>query len=297
MMPTFLIIGAARSGTTSLYRYLKQHPQVYLSPIKETEFFAFEGDKTPLIGPGFNLRAPAITDLVDYISLFEDVQNEIAIGEASPVYLYSPKAVRRVFHYLPHVKIIAILRNPVDRAYSQFVQNVRDEIEPLTTFEEAIAAEEPRIKKGWYWGYHYIAAGFYFHQLQRYFSRFTRNQIKTYLYEDLKRAPIVLLDDAFTYLGVDNRFEPDLSKRYNVSGFPRSRLIHRFLTKSGWAKDTLKSLLPEHIAKQVKNAITDHNLEKRQIKEETRYRLVSIYNQDILKLEKLIDRDLSAWLK
>lgn len=297
MMPNFLIIGAAKSGTISLYRYLEQHPQVYLSPVKETEFFAFEGNAVEFLGPGFNLRTPAITDLEDYVALFEGVGNEIALGEASPVYLYSPKAVGRIAHYIPYAKMIAILRNPVDRAYSQFVHNIRDGIEPLDDFDKAIGAENGRVRDRWFWGYHYVRAGFYFDQLERYFSRFSRSQVRIYLFEDFVRDPLTLVHDLFRYLEVDDVFRPDLSVKYNVSGFPRSPLLHRLLTKPSRTKNMLKAALPEEMCRQVKHVIRNRNLAKRQISQETRVRLIETYRNDVSKLEALIQRDLSAWLQ
>src|SRR3954452_17434204 len=121
-MPNFLIVGAAKSGTTSLYYYLKQHPQVFVSPVKEPKFFAYEGEKVVYRGPGdAENNRRLVNNLADYRALFGGANGAKAIGEASPVYLYSPKACERIRHYLPDAKLFVILRDPAERAYPSFL--------------------------------------------------------------------------------------------------------------------------------------------------------------------------------
>ncbi len=114
IMPTFLVIGAARSGTTALYTYLKQHPMVFMSSVKETNFYAFEGEKLECRGPGADYINNSITNLANYRELFAMASNEMARGEVSPLYLYSEKAPKRVRKHIPDVQLIAILRNPIE---------------------------------------------------------------------------------------------------------------------------------------------------------------------------------------
>ena len=151
-MPNFLIIGAVKAGTTSLHDWLSQHPQIYMSSIKELNFFAFEGDNLEVFKGKFNKEylAGFETTLQGYRKHFQGVTNEIAIGESSPTYLYHPKAPERIQHYIPDVKLIAILRNPVERAYSNYLHTIRDSIEPFTDFAQALEEEESRIQDGWW---------------------------------------------------------------------------------------------------------------------------------------------------
>lgn len=132
-LPNFLVIGAHKAGTTALYNYLKQHPQVYMSPAKEPRFFALEGKNLKFLGPkkdpGNRCR---FTTLEAYRELFQGVSSEVAIGEASTLYLYSQEAPKRIQHYIPDAKLIAILRNPIKRAYSNFVHAMQDDREVLT---------------------------------------------------------------------------------------------------------------------------------------------------------------------
>jgi len=296
--PNFLIVGAAKAGTTSLYYYLRQHPQIYMSPAKEPSFFAFEGEKLdfPAGTISKDFLAQLKTDIESYCELFKGVSREIAIGEASAIYLYNPKAPERIKHYIPTVKLIAILRNPVERAYSDFLHHIREGNEPLMDFAQAIQEEEARIRNNWGWGFHYVQKGFYFTQLRRYFEKFNQNQIKVYLYEDLEDNPIAVLQDIFHFLGVDETFIPDTSLRYNVTGIPRSRLLHRFLIKPNFIKAPFKPLFPEKLRKRMVMYLKNRNLVKPPLPPRVRNWLIRLYRDDILRLQDLIQRDLSQWL-
>src|SRR5688572_7713518 len=128
VMPNFLIIGAAKAGTTSLYSYLNQHPQIFMSPVKEPNFFALEGEKLNFRGPGDAqvINRYSITQLESYRAHFKGITQETCIGEASTLYLDHPKAVERIQHYTPKARLITILRDPVERAFSNFLHAVRD---------------------------------------------------------------------------------------------------------------------------------------------------------------------------
>jgi hypothetical protein len=296
-MPNFLVIGAARSGTTALYRYLRQHPQIYTSSIKEPRFFAYEGDEMPQGGPG---RQRIITDLAAYRALFEGVSDEKAIGEMSPLYLYSRVAPQRIKQHIPDVKLIAVLRNPVERAYSHFLLNVRNDREPIGDFGQALLEEETRIRDGWRANWHYKARGFYYTQLRRYFELFEKEQIRVYLYQDLSADPLGLLRDLFTFLGIDEGFVPDLSFRPNVSGIPRSRALRVVFDKLGATGVFLDPLLPKGLRRNlvvVFNQLKGRNLVKPPLASNVRRQLTQAYREDILALQGLIGRDLSTWLE
>ncbi len=295
-LPNFIIIGAAKSGTTALYHYLKQHPQIYLSPIKETEFFAFEGEELNFYGPG-DLPRATITNFADYQAQFQGVTDEIAIGEASPVYIYSSKAPERIKNYLPDVKLIAILREPVERAYSQYLMFIRDQRETLMDFAQAVKQEETRQQKGWAWGWRYLELGFYYTQLKRYFDIFERQQIKVYLYDDLRDNPLKVIEDICGFLNVDTNFSPDMSFKPNISGVPDNKLLHDFLRKPNAVKDLLKPLLPAKLRKSMRLNLQNSNLSKPKLEPEVKEQLSPLFRKDILQLQDLIHRDLSGWLK
>lgn len=293
IMPNFLIIGAAKAGTTALHEYLQQHPQIYLTPTKETNFFAFEGEEINFQGPGDQaLKDFSITDLTTYQKQFTGVTDELAIGEACPSYLYLPQAATKIKNYLPNVRLIVMLRNPIDRAYANFLHIVRDDREPHQDFALALQDEAKRIANNWEWFWHYIQIGFYGKQLQRYYEMFSPSQIKVYLYEDLKENAIALFQDIFGFLEVNDSFIPDMALRPNKSGMPKNKLLHQILTKPNPLKTFLKPLFPA----QIRQKIQHQNLNTPQIALEVRQQLLDLYHSDILLCQELIQRDLSAWL-
>lgn len=306
-LPNFLVIGAIKGGTTSLYHYLKQHPQIYLSPIKEARFFAVEFDQP--MDTGFNRFAP-VKDLESYCALFEQVTDEKAIGEVSPQYLCSPVAAANIKAHIPDAKLIAVLRNPVDRAYSSFMHHVRDGAEPLTNFADALAAEPDRIQQQYGPLWHYKQAGFYYEQLQRYYACFDSSQIKIYLYEDLRHNLPGVLQEIFQFLEVDPNFMPDTRTKHNVSGVPQNAYLHQTLSKRNPAYRALRSTL--NYLPQLKSSVKEsavlkayqrwvdqiktQNLVKPVLSDELRVKLTQAYRTDILQVQDLIHRDLSHWL-
>src|SRR5919202_6537946 len=236
-MPNFFIIGAMKSGTTALYYYLEQHPEIYMSPVKEPNFFCSQERKN---------GADAVTDIRTYQHLFRGVSDEKAIGEASHSYLYDPRAVAEIRRYLPQATLIAILRNPVDRAYSHFLHMVRSGTEPLDDFAQALREEEAGINKERTFQ-DYIGRGLYYNQLKRYFETFPREQVRVYLYEDLSGAPITTAQDAFRFLKVDDSFVPDVSLRRNVSGYPKYKTLDGLLTRQSRIKHAAKIYLPARL--------------------------------------------------
>ncbi len=190
-MPNFFIIGAMKSGTTTVYEWLKQHPQIYMSPRKEPNFFSSEGEEY-ITRPGGRKDSeyPMIKDIEDYCALFKDVSNESAIGEATVGYLFNPRTPERLKQCVPDARLIAILRDPVDRAFSHYRMMIRLGDEPESDFVEAFHMEENRIRNQWDpFTWSYKSVGFYYVQLKRYFDLFERSQVQVYLYEDLESKP------------------------------------------------------------------------------------------------------------
>ena len=285
--PNFLIIGTAKAGTTSLYKYLKQHPQVYMSPNKEPNFFMQEGDSYD--NTSGSQKHQLIADIETYYSLFQGLSNEIAIGEASTQYLFSHKAPICIQKYLPDVKLIAVLRNPVDRAYSGFLHNVGQIPEPVTSFSKAL---QNRKSKGEDIIGNSIQMGFYFEQLQRYFDLFDRQQIRVYLYEDFQRNPMSLLKNIFQFLEVDDTFLPDISAKQHISRVYKNKVLY-LLSKTNLVKSSIKLLMPQQLFHSLKNK----NLARPQkLTLQIRKQLLEEYRSDIIKLQDLLQQDLSIWL-
>ncbi|WP_228060787.1 MULTISPECIES: sulfotransferase family protein [unclassified Coleofasciculus] len=300
-MPNFLIIGAAKAGTTALYRYLKQHPQIYMSSLKETQFFVFLEEENL----NFNANEPflrkyqQIKDIESYRNLFKKASQEIAIGEVSPWYIYLPNIPSKIKHYILDVKLIAMLRDPVERAYSNFLHSVRDDLEPINVdFVQAMELESKRILKNWSPRFHYKQKGFYYVQMKRYFDLFEPEQIRVYIYEDFKKKQISVLQDIYKFLGVDDKFVPDNSTKYNDSRIPISRVYNKIMLRANPADSILGSIIPPSLRNKIKNKLININLsdQKPYLPVVVRRKFVEEYREDILKLQDLIQMDLSHWL-
>jgi len=293
--PNFIIIGAMKAATTSLYTYLKQHPDVFMTHIKEPMFFNnFETENNYIIK---GRKGSKISTLKEYYGLFDNPENEIALGEASPAYIYNRNCATLIKKHFPEVKIIAILRQPVKRAYSNYLHAKRADREPINSFIGAINSEEGRIEKNWSTLYHYKEKGFYFRQLSRYFKEFKKEQIKVILFEDIIDDPQKITKEVFEFLRVDSSFTPDTSKKANVAGKPKgvAGWIVMKLRKNNLIPNIeFSKYLPEFIVSYILKTIYSKpdKIDNKTIKSLTN----KYYKEDIKQLEKLIKRDLSNWL-
>lgn len=226
-LPNFFIIGTARSGTTSVYNWLRDHPDVFMPDQKETHFFA--GLKPTFADPFDNeFNEMIVTDAAQYEALFRPGAHHRLRGEASPYYLYFGDASAPAIHdAVPEGKLIVLLREPVDRAFSNFRLLMRDAKE-TATFEGALALEDQRIASGWSPTYALRSVGCYATQLQSYFDCFPKRQIGVWLYEDLAERPRDVFQQICEFLDIDSTFMPSLAI-HNRGWIPRSRVLHRMV--------------------------------------------------------------------
>jgi len=294
-LPNFLIAGAAKSGTTALYHYLKQHPDVFMSGIKEPCFISshFYDFSHPSNRPGRVI----VRDPEEYCRLFAGAAGERAVGEASVDNLYyHEKSIGLIKNYLGDPKIIIILRNPVDRAYSAYTHLLRDGRETLA-FEEALDAEEERIREGWRFIWHYRAAGLYYEQVKAFKDNFT--EVKVFLFEDLISDSRAVVEEAFAFLGVDGSFSPDTGSRYNVSSVPRVKLLTDFFAKPTLFRNAIrsvgKSIIGEDNWIKLRERARSKLLVRAEMEPATRRRLEEAFREDVLRLQSLIGRDLRHW--
>jgi hypothetical protein len=292
-LPNFIVIGAFKSGTTSFYHYLNEHPDVYMSPVKETNFFAHEDTiqamtiwETPIENRAFPVRVRR-----EYNALFDGVAGEKAIGEVSPIYMISAVAPERILEEIPLVRLIAILRNPSDRAYSAYLMHARAgrENRPL----EQVFAEPLRERV--------VHSGFYFQQLNRYFDLFPSDHIKIILYDDFIADQLSVLQDTYRFIGVDETYIPALDVKYNVGGVLKSR-VFRSLTRILRALPFIRSSsnitsgLPQPILR-LRTKMRSWMLKRAPgLPRDIHMRLIDVYREDIVDLQKLIKRDLTHWL-
>lgn len=285
-LPNFLIIGANKAGTTSLYRYLGEHPEVYMSPAKEPGFFAFDVGQQP--GEGDHAIGGS---LETYLGLFDGVRDETAIGEASTRYLATATAPARIRATVPDMRLIAVLRNPVERAFSAYSTRVFEGTEHAT-FAEAVADDLDRRARGEGSQRFYVALGFYGAQLARYLEHFDRERLRVYLYEDLVADPASMLSDVYAFLEVDPTFAPDTTARYNrTRHHPRSMALARMSVPRP-AMTLARTVVPVRLRAALRRKLS----RVPELPDDVRRLLVDVYRDDVLLTQDLIDRDLSRWL-
>ena len=304
-LPNFILFGAPKAGTTSLHKALDQHPEVWMSQQKEPVFFGNsnfqrESKTANSTDPtGDKFRQGMVNDAASYLALFDGVTDEKAIGEASITYLRSFIACRRLHNLLPDVKLVAVLRQPADRAHSNYWYLVRDGFEPAPTFEAALADEARRIEAGWNHMTHHKAWGFYGEQLAHYYQYFPRENIKIFLYEDWRNDPQKTLRELFEFVGVAADFEPTIP-RANRTLIPRNRALSDWVRALHPMKGNSRvrpPLLRRALFGAARRVNARYNLAVAPaINPETRARLTAEFRPDILKLQELLERDLSHWL-
>jgi len=296
--PNFFVIGAGKSGTTSLYYYLQQHPQIFMSPQKEPKFFALAAREITFRGPGDQrvIKESTATEAA-YLALFREAGNEPILGEASTIYLSASGTAECMARYVPRARLVAILRHPADRAFSAYLHLRRDGYERLESFQEALDAEPERIRAGYYDHWHLRSRGYYGKYLKSYYECFPRENIRVFLFEDLVTDPRGLLASIFRFLQIDDSFEPDISAWHNQSGIPRNQTMQNFLTKQHPLKEWLKRLIPEQFGHKLISGLQPRLVSRPKLSPEIRARLIDDFRDDILLLQDLIQRDLSAWLE
>ena len=213
------------------------------------------------------------------------------------MYLYSEKAPERIHYHLPDVKLIAILRNPIEQAFSHFLYAKRQMLEPLDDFTDALRSEGERKRNDWQPLFQYSQFPKYHQQLKRYYEVFSETQIKVYSYEEFEEYPQSVLSDLYSFIGVDKDFVPDLSYRPNVGGVPKSRFLQDIIMKPYQVTRLVGRLIPGAIKRRIRDAVSDHNLEKPPFPEVAKSHLRKALREEILKLQVLLNRDLSDWLQ
>jgi hypothetical protein len=279
-------VGVAKAGTTALYHYLGEHPDVYMSPVKE---------------PGYFATGYGVETWEEYLALFAGAGGAAAIGEATPRYFHDPDAPGRIAEALPGVRIVVLLRQPVERALSHYVMLANNSAairpEPFADFFRRHLHDVDRWHEGDL-GARGLAMGFYAGSLARWLDRFGRDRVAVYLDDDLRRDPQATMAGLYAFLGVDPAFRPDLGKRYNVGqGLPRSGGVQRLVYHASGLKRLAQRVLPDGVREAARRALLRLNQgQKPALTPEERRTFTAVYREDIRRVEQLIGRDLSAWL-
>ncbi|MBE9177527.1 sulfotransferase [Oculatella sp. LEGE 06141] len=293
-LPTFLVIGVEKAGTTSIYHYLKQHPEIYMSPIKETNFLERDWEQ---VDAATRARKKDRIDTVEkYSQLFADVTHERAIGEVSPNYLFHhASSIDRIQRYVPNAKLVAILRHPAERAYSDYLMHLRDGIRPEVSLTEQLKTRSNSSFT--------LRKGFYYHPLTQFIDRFGRDRLHVILYDDFCHSPATVMQDLYRFLGVDATFLPDMSQRSQVAKVPKSQTVNLLLRNQNPVRSLvaagLKTVLPLPLRQHIRSTLINWNSASKDqapFPAEERQQLIELYRDDILSLQDLLQRDLSTWL-
>lgn len=290
-MPNFLIVGAAKAGTTSLYEYLRQHPEIFMPEWKELSFFI--GDP---FAPLHRVKKPHY-----YYQVFADTQSYKAVGEASTSYLFDEVAPHIIQEKLGLIQIIIILRDPVAMSYSLYNHQVRKEGETIADFASALAAENQRRHSskfrercyGWHANYYYYHRGLYHEQVKRYLDTFGKERVKILLFDELAEDPVRVVQDVYRFLSVDDSFVPAIKVHNPAGGIIN---IPKFWKDTGLLLKTFQFVFSKNLVKKIPHLF--RNLGRKPpvpINSQTAQRLRANFKNDICRLEGLIDKDLSAW--
>ena len=314
MEPNFFIAGAPKCGTTSFYHHLDQHPKIYMSPIKEPSYFAselrienFSEELQPqlrresetlreyLRGPMTSKRfGGPVAEWEDYLLLFRNVRDEKAIGEASVSYLWSQTAARNIAARIPDAKIILVLRNPVDRAFSQYLQAVSSGLMRCSFRDQCAVAMKSRSSKFGVLN-PFLEFGAYSEQVKRFLDVFPRKNVLTHIYEEMRGNPAESMAETFRFLGVNPEPAPDPSRRFMEPRVPRMIAAADILKKHGiWQQAA--GLIPEFLRPALRRVV-HRPRDSVKVAPEDRAWLQNYYREDILKLEHLLKRDLHSWLE
>jgi len=300
VIPNFIIGGPPKCASTSLNFYLKQHPEIFMSPEKETRFFSLDYNK----GIDFYLK-----------TYFSGVTNEKMVGETTPTYFLLPFVAERIKQFNPAMKMIFCLRNPVDRAYSGWSMRMNNGTEHLSfkeAFDENIKqrktvdfvgetgaaqwlADQKRSNRKEDTGLRtYIEGSMYAYNLQNYYQHFDKSQVKVIFLDALKNNLDATLKDIFTFLGVDPEFKVQNTEQKNTYKKSKFKFLEPVLGKNKSFSKMLSTVMPKSFKKKILNTMYVEGSKDRVSPEDKIY-AYQFFKEEITDLEKLLNKDLSSW--
>lgn len=276
ILPTFFICGAKKSGTTALYKHLDEHPEVCMSEPKETNFFYEHYEK------GWEWLAAHL----------QNCDGKSAVGEASTMTMVAEKAPLRIAERLPEAKLIFVLRNPIERAYSQYHYYLYtgNAVTPAS-FHEIIRDERSALRS------EMIHLGLYDEQLARFDEHFAPSQMKIILHEDLRKRTLEVVQEVYQFIGIDPAYAPSVDERHNVTQYPDSISAYYWIRQCWqpfrWTVDAWFPQTANTLRRTVRSAL--FSKEKPTMLPEDRAYLRDVYAEPNARLQARIGRDLSHW--
>jgi sulfotransferase family protein len=296
-LPNLVVVGAPKCGTTSLYHYLKQHPEVYLPARKELHYFTREQLARDTAGPGDRAVLQHLcADRAAYEAEFAGARQEKILGDISPSYFDFAEVAPAMRQELGEARVVILLRDPIAKAFSQYMHLVRDGREPLGFFD-ALEAEPERTRQGWSMIWRYAASSRYAERVRRYLDAFGPARVRIYLFEEFIAEPQTMLGDLWRFLGIDDSVRPDTSRTFNASSRPRSRALASLVSKRSPVAALARALVPAGVRSRVTEAIRGLNAGKKgQVDERSRARLREYFAADVAETEAILGRP-TGWLR
>ena len=304
--PNFFLIGAPKCGTTAVAKALAAHPEIFISEPKEPEYFVYARGNPYGFDPKSN-----ISNLADYMALFDGVRDKKVVGEASPLYMYAPYIASEIIAFNPDAKIMVILSNPVERAYSHYLfwyqYEKRAPVSPNDFREKFFTGafnSKIVLGDGDYIPMEFVRSfGFYHRLLQPYFATFPRERILVLSYDDLKANPAYFLKRVLKFLQVDDNWQTELVLE-NVTIEPKSRLLYYWLNldnRSGTRQQLKRLFGSSEMAKSIRamiNRINQRKVPATEFLSDGLFReLIEVYRDDITNLSRMVGTDFTPWLR
>jgi hypothetical protein len=294
--PNLFIVGAARSGTSSLHEYLNRVEGIHMCSVKEPNFFIEE------VGPNYRDLLALVNEEEKYLSLFQPREDDSVMGESSVSYLYDSNAANKIHEKIPDAKILIILRDPIDRAYSHFLYDLRHGVHSTFDFLQALRDDYNREKKGIGYTQLYVEYGMYSNQVQRYFDVFGQNRVKVIIYEDeFKTNTRKTIQDIISFLGLRSNVPNDdvIQRVFNTSmeSSTGSFLVPRYglvRTMTLLARDIREnSPFLKRLTYPITNSISKNfllrNQERPPLSAEAVRFMLNIYREDVQDLCKILE--------
>jgi len=295
--PNLFIVGAAKAATTSIFNYLKQHPDVFFCEPKEPKYLSRKYRDIPQKGPGddhIERKKSHIKNIDDYLRLFSEGAHKKYRGEASVDMLYYADIAYDIKKDYSDSKVIIILRNPVERAFSAYKHHVRDGREKYG-FKKALALEEQRIKSNYSFLWHYKKVGLYSGQVKTYINALGKDNVFIGIYEDMIKSPEQFMARVNSFLKI-KEIDYSVAEIYNSSGMPKSRVLHNLFVDRSGLKNILKIFITQDVrAAMKKKCIEINTCWDESMNVECKEILELYYSEDINKLEKVIGQSLDVW--
>lgn len=305
--PNFFVIGVVKGGTTSLYHYLDQHPEVYLPPVKETNHFAAADIKAENFLPEYatdvridldayikrgmpeQVHIAHVNSANHYAALFSRVNGESAVGEISNSYMICPSAAEAIHRFNPDARIIVVLRNPVARAWSQYLMNLREAKTRSPHFTEEVFSDAEAAVTGWGANHQYLELGKYAEQLERYIRLFGPDRVKAVFFEAYKASPQKVMAEICRFLEIDPNFPFDFSTKSNKASLPRNAAVNSLLVKSGAVKFA-KGITPKRLRSKLAGVLySDKHIPE--MPSQDRKMLHDFYADEVAALVRLLKTD------